>query len=326
MGVVHRSVYLLLGLWLLLSGCNQVLGSNPLEKVPAPSPTAPPTPGTVTQSPQEENSLEAESLAPSPELPPSSLRLAVLPPPKAIPRVSKTPQYSARRPSLSPKPTYPKTQPSVIDNRPKPPPPSLSLETTYPKSQPSASAVEKAEAASLALERSIQSGQLLAHFHGTGHSHEMIHFVFVNQSDRPVKVRLVPGMILNPGESQQVQPLLVTEELDTVLQPGESRAGNLQSYCLDSRVPAPLPGQQVDYRFSTRTRDGGPEAVRAHRVAEELVKSSPYRHAITQIAIWRSLNQPLEEKHFYSVLGPSANDPQVRQEVLREVERVLKSL
>jgi hypothetical protein len=186
--------------------------------------------------------------------------------------------------------------------------------------------VEKAEAASLALDRAIQSGQLQAHFQGTGHPQEMVHFLLINQSDGPVKVRLVPGMILNPGNQQRVQPLLVTEEVETVLQPGESRAGTLLSFCMDSRVPAPLPGQPVDYRFSTRTQDGGPEAVRAHRAAEQLVKSSPYRHAITQIAIWKSLNQPVEEKHFRSVLGPSANDPRVRQEVLRQVDRILKSL
>lgn len=197
---------------------------------------------------------------------------------------------------------------------------------SYPEARPPASALEKAEAASLALDEWIQSGQLRATFHGTGDLQDMIHFRLVNTSNRPMRVQLTPGMILNPGPQQRVQPLLVTEQAELVLQPGESRAGNLQSFCMDSRVPAPLPGQPVDYRFSTRTEDGGPQAVRAHQAAEKLVKSSPYRHAITQIAIWKSLGQPVDEKHLRSVLGPLARDPQVRREVLQEVDRVLKSL
>ena len=186
--------------------------------------------------------------------------------------------------------------------------------------------METAEAASLALDSAIQSGRLEAAYHGTGDPWRMVHFTVHNSSARPVRVQLVSGMILNPEDDHPVQPLLVTEDADFVLQPGESYTGNLTSFCMDSRVPAPQPGEPVEYRFSVRTRDGGPAAVRAQRAAERLVPTSPYRHAITQIAIWKSLNQPLEEKHWLSVLGAYANDQRIRQEVLREVERVLRAI
>lgn len=174
------------------------------------------------------------------------------------------------------------------------------------------------------MDSTIQSGQLQADFHGTGDPWDMVHLRLYNSSNRPVRIQLVSGMILNPGGHHQVQPLLLTEDADFTLQPGESYTGNLTSFCMDSRVPAPQPGEPVEYRFSTRTSDGGPAAVRAQKAAEELVQSSPYRHAITQIAIWKSLGQPVEEKHWASVLGVYAKDPRIRQEVLREVERVLK--
>ena len=195
----------------------------------------------------------------------------------------------------------------------------------YPKAQGYSAEVKRAENASLTLDGLIQSRQLQASFHGTGNLTEMVHFQLVNLSQRSIRVELAPGMILNPGAGRQVQPLLVTEAKTLSLQPGEGRTGTLLSYCLDSRVPAPAYGEAVDYRFSRRTRDGGPEAVRAYHAARKLVGSSPYAHAITQMAIWRALGQPVGEEHLLSLLGPSANDPRLREKVLREVEQVLRS-
>jgi hypothetical protein len=195
----------------------------------------------------------------------------------------------------------------------------------YPEAQPHSAALKKAEAASLALDGRIQSGQLQARFFGTGDLMNMVCFEVRNLSPQPILIKLAPGMILNPEGKDRVQPLLLTEEATLTLKPNEGRTGSLPSFCLDSRVPAPAYGEPVDYRFSIRTKDGGPEAVRAYQAARKLVGSSPYAHAITQIAIWKSLGQPVEELHWVSLLGPSANNPKVRKEVLREVDRVLRS-
>lgn len=310
MGKLRQSVCLLLSLCLLfLGGC----GPAPVDSQPTP----PPLPLAIASVSQQDSIPEVE-VSPTPEVR-GALRLSRRPPPvqpaPPSPQSSGRVRFQAPPPTLSPESSYPKAQP-----------PKLSLETSYPKAASAQSEVEKAEAASLALDSFIQSGRLQAAYHGTGDPWRMVHFTVYNSSQRPVRVQLVSGMILNPEDYHPVQPLLVTEDADFVLQPGESYSGSLTSFCMDSRVPAPQPGEPVAYRFSARTRDGGPAAVRAQKAAEKLLRTSPYRHAVTQIAIWRSLNQPVEEKHWISVLGPYANDPRTRQEVLREVERVLKSI
>jgi len=306
MGKIRRSVRLLLGLCLLLLvGCGQVSESTRTTPTPLP-------PAIASVAPHDSPAVE---VSPIPEVRPA-VRLSRRPPPKQPPPA----------PPSSPERQAPPPAASRPSSDPKAPPPKLSLETSYPKAASFSSEVEKAEAASIALDSSIQSGRLQAAYHGTGDPWRMVHFTVHNSSGRPVRVQLVSGMILDPEEHHQVQPLLVTEDADMVLQPGESYSGNLTSFCMDSRVPAPQPGEPVNYRFSPRTRDGGPEAVRAQRAAEKLAQTSPYRHAITQIAIWKSLNQPVEEKHWVSVLGVQTNDPKIRQQVLREVERVLRSI
>lgn len=241
-------------------------------------------------------------------------------------RVKKVPS------AIPPPPSYPQARASA--------PPAFSLPEpehrmtiqpragmgSYPQAKPEDSALQRAEAASQALNRQIQSGQLRAIFHGTEDPEEMVHVQLLNVSPRPVTIELACGMILNPASNQKVQPLLVVEDASLTLQPGESHGGTLLSYCMDSRVPAPAYGEPVDYRFTTRTSDGGPEAVRAYMKARKLAGSSPYAHAIAQIAIWKSLGQPVEDLHLYSLLGPSAEDPRIRETVLRDVDRVLRSL
>ena len=248
--------------------------------------------------------------SPAPEIRAVRLRAARHSPPKPIVIPKRPPEERA-----------PIAEPSPQKVRP----PRLALKASYPKAKSSGVEVKGPESASLALDRAIQSGQLSAFYRGTDDPLKMIYLVLHNSGDRAVRVRLTPGMILDPGE-RQVQPLLVTEEADFTLQPGDVYRGSLTSFCMDSRVPAPRLGESVAYRFSDRTRDGGPAAVRAHKAAEKLLKSSPYKHAVTQIAIWKALKQPVEDKHWYSVLGAQSKDPSVRQQVLREVERVLKSL
>ena len=286
---------------LLLFGCHQPPRGQQAKSLP--------TPRVVAQVAQGELGA-VEAASPVPEVRPVRLRASRNSPPKPI-VIRKN----------SPEPPEPKVKPSPRKARP----PSLGLKTSYPKANSSESLVQGPEAASLALDKAIQSGQVEAVFSGTGDPRKLVHFILFNSGSRPIRIRLEPGMILDPGE-RPVQPLLVTEEADFTLQPGDVYRGNLTSFCMDSRVPAPQPGETVAYRFSDRTRDGGPAAVRAHRAAERLLKTSPYKHAVTQIAIWKALKQPVGEKHWYSVLGVKSKDPRVRQDVLREVERVLRSL
>lgn len=315
MGKVCYAAILLLGLIPLICGCGSPKLVTNTQQTPTPAQTKSP-PLAVVQAVAEENLAD---VLPPPELPVSTKRLEVKP--KKPPRPTRTgPLFRGTKPKPADKPRSIK----------KPKTPSRTAKTSqknsYPKADPFRIQIEKAEAASRTLDSLVQTGQLAVDFHGTGSNREMVHVSIANMSRHPVLVRLTPGMILKPPNYQAVQPLLTAEKEQFLLQPGQVSVGTLQSYCMDSRVPAPARGESVNYRFSTRTKDGGPRAVKAYLVAQKIAKNSPYRHAITQFAIWKALGQPTEEKHFQSVLGPLAKDQAVRREVLRQVDKVLKSL
>lgn len=251
---------------------------------PAPLPKAAP-------APKPDNQAKVEVPAPPPEAPP-----AVSSRPPAAPSYPKAP----RRPKKDPPPLAP-------------PPP------LYPERSRS-----DTEAASQQLDQMISQGILKASYVGTGQHEKMISFSLQNTSNKEVTVQLSPGMILNPGPNHRVQPLLVDDHADVTLAPGESRSGDLYSYCMDSRVPAPPAGQAIDYRFASRTKDGGPEAVRVLEAAKAMFAPGPYRRAVTQLAIWRSLGQRVGPDQVMSVLEEKAFDPKLRKAVLHDVERVLE--
>jgi hypothetical protein len=136
-------------------------------------------------------------------------------------------------------------------------------------------------------------------------------------------------MILRPPDGQAVQPLMLDEEVTLTLAPGASAYRQLPSYCMDSRVPAPFAYQPTDYRFASRTKEGGAETVRVFQAARQLeihsttLPEAEYRQAVTQLAIWKSLHQPVDETRQRSAMGPAFYDRALRQAILRDVERVL---
>jgi hypothetical protein len=150
----------------------------------------------------------------------------------------------------------------------------------------------------------------------------MVEMALENTGHKALTVRLVPGMILRPPQGQQVQPLMVDEEAVLTLAPGTSAYRALQSYCMDSRVPAPFAYEPIDYRFAPRSKDGGPETVRVFQAAQDL--DVTHRHAVTQIAIWKSLHQPVDDDRLRSAMGPAFYEPALRQQILRDVQRVLQ--
>lgn len=343
MGQVRALLSLLVWM-LLLSGCTQAPRSGRTSATPAPIQASSTNAQQVRTNPQPtETAAIVEGTSTSQRLrvdprardsapPRPPARVASKPPrPRSDPAAAQPEarKRPARVPSaIPPPPPYPlarDSSPTAISA------PQASFERTgekleaYPHARPIGSPLEKSEAASQELDRLIQSGELQAVFQGTCQAREMVHLQLQNVSSRPISIKLASGMILNPGAEHQVQPLLVVEDAVLTLQPGETRSGTLFSYCMDSRVPAPSPGELVDYRFATRTKDGGPEAVRVAHAAQRLVGSSPYAYAITQIAIWKSLGQPVEDLHLYSLLGPAAKDRRVREKVLKEADRVLRS-
>lgn len=164
---------------------------------------------------------------------------------------------------------------------------------------------------------------------GTGHAGDMVEMNLYNNTGRTISVHLVPGMMLRPGDGQKVQPLMVNEDTTITLAPGTSSVRALQSFCMDSRVPAPAPDGLTNYRFSTRTKDGGPGTVRVFQVAQQIpiqpttLPESYYRQAVTQLALWKSMHQPVGEDQMRSAMGAAYYDLPTRRAILADVERVL---
>lgn len=295
----------------------------PAAEAPPPPPLPAATPMTMANPVMnpvrsgEQPAQEKLLTKPPPPSKPARQVLKVAPPPVQAP----VPPVAEAPPQL-PGPSYP-TAGRPPD--PLPPPPQAYLEAPR-ASSPRLSAgqyVQRAEAASAQIDRLIRRGKLQAQFVGTGHAGAMVEMALENISNQTLTLHLAPGMILRPPDGQQVQPLMVDEEATLTLAPGGSAYRQLQSYCMDSRVPAPFAYEPIDYRFAPRTRDGGSETVRVFQAAQEL--NIQNRHAVTQIAIWKSLRQPVDDDRLRSAMGAAFHDPNLRQQILRDVQRVLQA-
>ena len=287
-----------------------------LPPLPAATPATtlvPSQPSVLSEQPLSEQLITRKPPRPQPKPPRRVLQVAPPPP---------QPQARAQvvQPHLPP-PAYPQAGRPLT-----PPPPPLAYNSSGPAaaSLSPAAYVNRAEGASAQLDRLIRQGKLRAQFVGTGRAGEMVEMALENTTGQPLTVTLTPGMILRPPDGHQVQPLMLNEQVTMTLAPGTSTYRQLASYCMDSRVPAPFPYESVDYRFSPRTRDGGAETVRVFQVAQEIELESNMREAVTQIAIWKSLHQPVDDSRVRSAMGGAFYDTRLRAQVLRDVQRVLQ--
>lgn len=301
------------------------------EAPPTPTftPSATPPPAQVQLAPQArppvalgEEPDQPRQLKTNKPPPPKRQRLKVAPPP---PPPTAPPPPPEKTPQL-PQSAYPQA-----GQAPLPLPDPIAFQPAPPAELSPSAYVARAEGASQQLDQLIRSGRLRAEFLGTGHAGVMVEMNLVNNSNRSITVQLHPGMILRPGDGQKVQPLMVDEESTITLAPGQSTVRPLQSYCMDSRVPAPGPSALTPYRFSTRTKDGGADNVRVFQIAQQLpmqpsnLPESYHRQAVTQLAIWRSLRQPAGETQQQSAMGPAYFDRPTRQAILADVDRVLRA-
>lgn len=304
-------------LWLLcliLWGCS----SLPVEKPVVPEPIRrTPLPLAIAHAPMESAEPEVANDGTIVSPTPAPSRVPERKPQVKAPVATRTPSTKAP-PKIASQPTYPKTYPKAPRKPIREPQP-----LAEPPPLPASSSLSKAEAASLRLDELISQGVLQANYVGTGQHEMMVTFSLRNTSNKEVTVELTPGMILNPGKDHKVQPLLVDEQSSVTLAPGESRSGDLFSYCMDSRVPAPQYYEPVNYRFATRTKDGGPEAVLVMEAAKALLPAGPHRRAVTQLAIWKSLGQRIGDSQISAATEAYPFDPQARQTILRDVDRVI---
>lgn len=324
--MVKRTVawFALLSLALLLTlGC----ASSPAETAVAPAvATASATPAARPQlapkpRPQiaegeapESQPLRTRKAPPPPKPKPTPLKVSPPPPP---PPVQAPPERSPQLPGAA----YPKAggevQPLAFQAAP------------VPVAMSPRDFLTRAESSSQQLDQLIRRGSLRAEFMGTGHAGDMVELSLHNNTGKTISVHLVPGMILRPGDGQKVQPLMVNEDTILTLAPGTTSVRSLPSFCMDSRVPAPGPDGLTAYRFATRTKDGGPATVRVLQVAQQIslqpsgLPESYYRQAVTQLALWKSMRQPVGEMQMQSAMGPAYYDLTTRRAILADVDRVL---
>ena len=317
--------------WLGLLGCLLLLclggcTNAPAETAAVATITASATPDQPLQLAPRSRPQVAEGEAPDyqplktskapPPPKPRPTPLKITPPP--LPVVEAPPQRSPQLPAAA----YPQAGGPPMD-------PVAFQAVPLPAALAPRDYLARAESSSLQLDQLIRRGSLRAEFLGTGHAGDMVEMSLYNNTGRTISVHLVPGMMLRPGDGQKVQPLMVNEDATITLAPGTSSVRALQSFCMDSRVPAPAPDGLTNYRFSTRTKDGGPGTVRVFQVAQQLamqpsnLPESYYRQAVTQLALWKSMHQPVGEEQMRSAMGAAYYDHPTRRAILADVDRVL---
>ena len=254
----------------------------------------------------------------------------------------------------SPPPAPPPPPPQAPPHRPAPvKAPQLPPVANYPHFEPKAPPVEEAPAvaavaplaplgreaflgraqqAASQFEALVQKGALDAIFTGRGRAGEMADMSLENNGKGPMHLHLVPGMVLRAPSGQRVQPLLLDEEIDVDLAPGQVYDHRLKSYCMDSQVPAPARGEEVNYRFRDQGAALAPAAVRVLHTSLAFYFRAPgdvpfgmYREAVKQIAVWKSLQEPADgEAQLRSVLGYFAEDPAIRTAALKDADRLVR--
>ena len=301
----------LIWLALLLGGC--------LAQQPTPQPTAS-VAVVVSASPRQPLARLPEGRPDPGRREGQRLTLQTQPPPPP------------RAPAVTP--TAPPAKPTPQRPTPRPMIPGGSYPTatngparTTQTQQPSPRAYqERARQSAQQLHSLIARGKLQAYFQGTGDATYMAELNLSNPGRRPITVSLEPGMVLRPPDGQRVQPLLVATQTTVTLAPETTLRIPLESFCMDARVPAPMAYEPIDYEVSSKARQGGPEAVEVLRRSQEmdLGELEPYRRAIVQIAIWKSLRQPVGERQLQSVLRADYYHSELRQTVLRAAQQLAR--
>jgi hypothetical protein len=290
-----------------------------------PSPLAPDEGAT----PSERLQVGRHPEKPRPPLPQKPVPAAPLTiTPVQAPTPSRPPQLAPKLDGPAPT-SYPKARPKPV------------LPTEVPQVAFSRSLEHQLDLAAAARQSSAQiskqmaSGQLSIRFEGTGTSPAMVSLELENRGRKSMEVTLRPGMVLRPA-TDRVQPLLIRDEVRLTLQPGERQSLDLESYCMDSRIPAPAEGAEIDYRWSPpdRAENAGVvdfleryEHYRADRRLMIQTAGLPlgyYPRVVLQIGVWSTLGQPIGDKQWRTLLGPWASHQDLRTEVLTDVARIRK--
>lgn len=127
-------------------------------------------------------------------------------------------------------------------------------------------------------------------------SGDMVDMELTNTSDSPQTFRFIPGMVLrDPGEN--VQPIMLEENLEFTLQPGETIKRRMRGYCLDYGKEPPASGAQEDYEIAVDLSDyelavtvlyRGLQLDRDEKL-KPVLRPLVHRTVVIQRAIWATL-------------------------------------
>ena len=195
----------------------------------------------------------------------------------------------------------------------------LSLVVTVPAQEANNGAiVNNVEQASQAFRQQVDSGRASADWTGLGLvSGDMVDLDLSNEGDAPQSFRFVPGMVLeDPGK--QVQPILLDENLNFTLEPGESVKRRMRGYCLDYTKSPPASQSKEDYVMAVNL-DAYENAIavlysglrleRSQRL-KPVLRPLVHRTVTTQRAVW-------------AVMG--GENPDSREDLREEIEAELRA-
>lgn len=180
------------------------------------------------------------------------------------------------------------------------------------------SLVNNVEQASQSFRQQVDGGQATAEWTGLGLvSGDMVDLDLTNRGASTQSFRFVPGMVLeDPGK--QVQPILLDENLNFTLEPGESIKRRMRGYCLDYSKSPPASQSKEDYVMAVNL-DAYRQAIAVLygglRLAQEdklkpVLRPLVHRTITTQRAVW-------------AVMG--GDNPATREELREEIEAELRA-
>lgn len=160
--------------------------------------------------------------------------------------------------------------------------------------------VARAQQYGVAMSDQLERGAIQAVYNGLGQvAGEMVDMKVTNVSATPVTLKFIPGMVMDAPPDSGIQPLLIEEEFDLVLQPKETVQRRLVCYCLDRKLSPPAKGKAVAFVFSRRS-DRFASSIKVLYSGLKLDASGQYnpmlaplqhRRIVIQRAIWSIVAQ-----------------------------------
>lgn len=170
------------------------------------------------------------------------------------------------------------------------------------------------QGASSAFRSQTQGGQASAIWTGLGLvSGDMLDLQLTNSSGTPQTFRFVPGMVLSdPG--QQAQPIMLDENLEFTLNPGETVKKRMRGYCLDFSKEPPAAGKEQNYEVALDLDEY--RAAIAVLYSALRLEGEDKLHPVLRPRIHRTITT---QRAVWAILG--GKNPDSKEDLRRDIEK-----